>query len=65
MQTLLANKAFRYSNRMLSIGDEFEASDSDAKVLITIGHARPKDQEYRTQVSRQTEPRPILRRTKA
>jgi len=40
---LIALQEFPYADRSLKVGDAFEASDSDARVLKTIGKARDAD----------------------
>jgi hypothetical protein len=49
---LIALRAFTYAKRELKAGDEFEAGDSDAHVLATVGHARRAEdpQTYSTRV---------------
>lgn len=39
MPTLTATKALRYAGRSLVAGDDFEASDKDARLLKAIGKA--------------------------
>lgn len=36
---LQARKAFRYAGRSLKVGDTFDASAKDVKILTAIGHA--------------------------
>lgn len=36
---LRAKTEFSYANRLLSPGDEFDASDRDARVLMAVGRA--------------------------
>ena len=40
---LIALQEFPYADRSLKVGDAFEASDSDANVLKTIGKAKDDD----------------------
>lgn len=40
MPKLIANKALRYATRRMMAGDEFEANNRDARVLVAIGKAR-------------------------
>lgn len=52
--TLVAvGRSFKYNKCNLSAGDEFQARETDAKVLIALRHARPKDEP--------TEPKVIKR----
>lgn len=41
MRDLVATQAFRYDGKEIAVGDEFHASDSDAKVLEALGRAKP------------------------
>lgn len=40
MPKLIANKGLRYATRRMMAGDEFEANNRDARVLVAIGKAR-------------------------
>lgn len=43
-QKMIATKAFPYANRVLKVGDEFEAfDDKDAFILAGLGKARRND----------------------
>ncbi|KQX35327.1 hypothetical protein ASD04_14905 [Devosia sp. Root436] len=41
MPKLIATKGLRYATRRMMAGDEFEANNRDARVLVAIGKARP------------------------
>lgn len=41
MPKLVATKGLRYATRRMMAGDEFEASNRDARLLVAIGKARP------------------------
>lgn len=48
---LVATKAYSYAERTLKVGDVFEASDKDAKLLIMIGSAsKAPSASYRAKV---------------
>ena len=69
-----AARSFRYATRMLSAGDEFEASRQDARVLAAIGNATeapvakakpaPKVEEVEADDAEEVKPR-RKRRTQA
>lgn len=40
MPKLIANKGLRYATRRMVAGDEFEANNRDARLLVAIGKAR-------------------------
>lgn len=40
MPRLIANVPFPYATRDLRAGEEFDASDSDARILVMIGRAK-------------------------
>ena len=40
--TLIASRPLRYNARALLAGQEFHASDRDARLLVALGHASPK-----------------------
>jgi len=40
--TLIASRPLRYNARALMAGEEFQASDRDARLLIALGQASPK-----------------------
>ena len=42
MPTLITRKPFAYANRRMKTGEEFEASNKDAKLLVAIGRAKWK-----------------------
>jgi hypothetical protein len=52
MAKMIALKRFTYASRQIEIDDEFEASESDARVLSIVGHARMAEdpQAYDTRV---------------
>jgi hypothetical protein len=41
-QTLVASKRLRYNTRALNAGDEFQARERDARLLVALGHAAHK-----------------------
>ena len=44
--TLIAKVPFLYASRTLVIGDAFDASEADAKILRHIGHAADAPRTY-------------------
>ena len=40
MPKMIARKSFRYAGRSLAAGEEFSATDGDARVLSATGHAQ-------------------------
>lgn len=51
---LTAVKAFPYAGRRLRAGDEFEARESDARLLIAIGKARYRTRAVTPAVTKDT-----------
>lgn len=45
MRTLIALHTHPYEGRRREAGSEYDATDSDAFVLVTIGQARYKDEQ--------------------
>lgn len=45
MPTLTATKALRYAGQSLEVGDKFEASDRDARLLKAVGRAADREEE--------------------
>jgi hypothetical protein len=45
MPDLIATRDFRYATRALTVGDPFQASNQDARVLIAIKRATPAPAE--------------------
>ncbi len=59
---LVARSRFPYANRALRPGDEFDASDKDAFILIGAGTAAPADPEVTTPAAAVAEEQPARRR---
>jgi hypothetical protein len=58
---LIAKAAYSYASRRLRAGDEFEASEKDADILLAIGRAEryvePKVAKCGTMATEKTAPR--------
>ena len=50
MKTLIVIKAHPYEGKNREVGSEYEATESDAKLLVLIGQAEYKKQEYQTRM---------------
>jgi hypothetical protein len=54
LQKLIASRRLTYAGRRLDPGDEFDASDRDAKTLAVIGSARYATRVMTAETERRT-----------
>ena len=50
MKTLVVIKAHPYEGKNRAVGSEYDATDSDAKLLVLSGQAEYKSQQYQTRM---------------
>jgi len=49
MKTLIVIKAHPYEGKNREVGSEYEATESDAKLLVLIGQAKYKSDQHKSE----------------